>query len=195
MPYFTYRAVGKGGQIVTNKIEDVSRYSVIAKLKRNGYLPISVVQNINRVTKSAKTFKKPARNIDKRIDQIKISDTIMKKGKKVTLKERVNLILQKTAPIKTRDIVIFTQNFYLLKKANFNNIHALTTIIGSTENLLLRTVLEDILAGVDSGETMYSTMEYYSSIFPYIYINMIKVGELSRIFNQFFRASGKIFRV
>ena len=26
---------------------------------------------------------------------------------------------------------------------------------------------------------MYSTMEYYSNVFPYIYINMIKVGELS----------------
>ena len=26
---------------------------------------------------------------------------------------------------------------------------------------------------------MYTTMEYYSEIFPFIYINMIKVGELS----------------
>ena len=26
---------------------------------------------------------------------------------------------------------------------------------------------------------MYTTMEYYSNIFPYIYINMVKVGELS----------------
>ena len=26
---------------------------------------------------------------------------------------------------------------------------------------------------------MYKTMEYYSNIFPFIYINMIKVGELS----------------
>ena len=26
---------------------------------------------------------------------------------------------------------------------------------------------------------MYTTMEYYQDVFPYIYINMIKVGELS----------------
>ena len=26
---------------------------------------------------------------------------------------------------------------------------------------------------------MYTTMEYYSDVFPYIYVNMIKVGELS----------------
>ena len=31
---------------------------------------------------------------------------------------------------------------------------------------------------------MYTTMEYYSNIFPYIYINMIKVGELSGSLTQ-----------
>ncbi len=75
--------------------------------------------------------------------------------------------------------MIFTQNFYLLKKANFNNIHALNTIIETTENLSFRGILEDILAGVEAGESMYTTMEYYTTVFPYIYINMIKVGELS----------------
>src|SRR5699024_3330850 len=93
--------------------------------------------------------------------------------------ERVNLALSREEKITTRDIVIFTQNFYLLKKANFNNIHALSTIIESTENLSLRGVLQDILAGVEAGEYMYTTMEYYSNIFPYIYTNMIRVGELS----------------
>lgn len=75
--------------------------------------------------------------------------------------------------------MIFTQNFYLLKKADFNNIHALSTIIQSTENLTFRGILEDILAGIEAGDYMYVTMEYYSDVFPYIYINMIKVGELS----------------
>lgn len=67
----------------------------------------------------------------------------------------------------------------MLKKANFNNIHALSTIIDSTENLTFAGILEDILAGVEAGDYMYKTMEYYSNVFPYIYINMIKVGELS----------------
>ena len=66
-----------------------------------------------------------------------------------------------------------------MKKANFNNIHALKTIIDSTENITFKGILEDILAGVEAGENMYTTMEYYSDVFPYIYINMIKVGELS----------------
>ena len=89
------------------------------------------------------------------------------------------MTLSKTQKVTSRDIVVFTQNLYLLKKAGFNNVHALGTIIQSTENPTLKGVLEDILAGVESGDYMYTTMEYYSDIFPYIYINLVKVGELS----------------
>ena len=107
--------------------------------------------------------------------------------------EKVNLQLAATEKITSRDLVIFTQNFYLLKKANFNNIHALSTIIESTENLSLRGILQDILAGVEAGDYMYTTMEYYSNVFPEIYINMIKVGELSRFPYKILRTSCKIF--
>ena len=98
---------------------------------------------------------------------------------KISLKEKINLKLAATEKITNRDLVIFTQNFYLLKKANFNNIHALTTIIDKTENLRFKEILKDILAGVEAGENMYTTMEYYDDVFPYLYINMIRVGELS----------------
>ena len=89
------------------------------------------------------------------------------------------MYLSKTEEVKKRDLFIFTQKFYLLKKANFNNIHALKTILDSTENLTFKGIIEDILAGVEAGENMYTTMEYYTKEFPFIYVNMIKVGELS----------------
>ena len=88
-------------------------------------------------------------------------------------------LIARTSKITSRDLVVFTQDFYLLKKANFNNIHALTTIIDKTENLRFKEILKDILAGVEAGENMYTTMEYYDDVFPYLYINMIRVGELS----------------
>ena len=54
-----------------------------------------------------------------------------------------------------------------------------STILESTQNVTLKAIIDDILAGVEAGEYMYTTMEYYSDIFPYIYVNLIKVGELS----------------
>ena len=43
----------------------------------------------------------------------------------------------------------------------------------------MKAIVEDILLGVEAGENIYTTMEYYSSVFPPIYVNMIKVGEMS----------------
>ena len=142
-------------------------------------MPISITQ----VRYNSKKKKVSKRNVMDIADIMKQADSsnilqgrIVNKPK---FKERVNLALARDEKVTPRDIIIFTQNFYLLKKANFNNIHALGTIIESTENMTLRGVLEDILAGVEDGEYMYTTMEYYSNIFPYLYTNMIKVGELS----------------
>lgn len=179
MPEYIYRAVTEKGQIVKNRVEDVNRNTLIKKLKNNNLLPISITQ-VGYKGKKPKANKRNIMDIDDIMKQADSANILQGKATaKPTMKEKINLALSREEKITTRDIIIFTQNFYLLKKANFNNIHALSTIISSTDNLSLRGVLEDILAGVESGEFMYTTMEYYSNIFPYIYINMIKVGELS----------------
>ena len=178
MPTYVYRAMTKSGLIVRNKIESPSRQNLLKTLKGNGLVPIDV-QQIRYVGKQKKKAKKNITNIEEIMKNVNTTNIGKSKPKQLSTKEKINLYFAKTEKITTRDIMIFTQNFYLLKKANFNNIHALDTIIQSTENVSFRGILEDILAGVEAGENMYTTMEYYSNIFPYIYINMIKVGELS----------------
>ena len=179
MPIYTYKAVTKTGLIVLNRVEASSRQNLIKILKNNDLLPISIEQvaYIGGITKQKKQKKNvtDVQEIIKNVNTTRLDN----KAKTLTTKEKINLYFAKTEKITQRDLVVFTQNFYLLKKANFNNIHALNTIIQSTENLSFKGILEDILAGVEAGENMYTTMEYYSNVFPYIYINMIKVGELS----------------
>ena len=178
MPTYSYRAVTKQGVIVRNRVESPSRQSLIKMIKNNNLIPIDIEQ-ISYMSK--RTPKKQKKNITDIQEIMKNVNTtrIGAKSKTQTTKEKINLYFAKTEKITQRDLVVFTQNFYLLKKANFNNIHALETIIESTENVSFKGILEDILAGVEAGENMYTTMEYYSNVFPYIYINMIKVGELS----------------
>ena len=178
MPTYVYRAMTRSGLIVRNRIESPSRQNLLKTLKGNGLVPIDV-QQIRYVGKQQKKAKKNITNIEEIMKNVNTTNIGKSKPKQLSTKEKINLYFAKTEKITTRDIMIFTQNFYLLKKANFNNIHALDTIIQSTENLSFRGILEDILAGVEAGDNMYTTMEYYSNVFPYIYINMIKVGELS----------------
>ncbi|MFQ7075248.1 MAG: type II secretion system F family protein [Clostridia bacterium] len=179
MPTYMYKAMTKTGIVVRNRVEFASKQNLIKTLKSNDLLPISIEQISYSSKKTPKRKKKNITDIQEIMKNV--NTTQLNKEKKMTLstKEKINMYLAKTEKITQRDIVVFTQNFYLLKKANFNNIHALNTIIESTENISFRGILEDILAGVEAGENMYTTMEYYSNVFPYIYINMIKVGELS----------------
>ena len=181
MPSFKYRAVTENGTIVENKrVEEVSRRALIKKLRRNNLVPIKIVQIGGKlVTGSRQKRKRNVSDVSEAITGTNIAsylNTVSKSEPKSLLKR---LGINVTRKITTRDLVIFTQDLYLLKKANFNNIHALSTIIETTENEQFKEIIKDILAGVEAGENMYTTMEYYSEVFPYLYINMIRVGEQS----------------
>lgn len=185
MPLYIYKAVDKNGQVIRNRVEEINRFILLKKLKRNGFMPIKVTQ-IRMTNKAKKIGKKQKKNVESSgsiLKTVREREASINANSTMSKAEAFKKVLFSNINITNRDIVIFTQDFYLLKKANFNNIHALSTIIESTENPSFRAILEDILLGVEAGENMYSTMEYYTGVFPPIYINMIKVGELSRIIN------------
>ena len=176
MPTYTYKAATRSGVVVKNKVEATSKQNLLRALKNSNLMPITIEQ-VSYTEKRKRTKKKNIKDVEEIMKNVHTTQVTSRKG--TSVKEKINMYLAKTEKITQRDLVVFTQNFYLLKKANFNNIHALRTIIDSTDNYEFRGILEDILAGVEAGENMYTTMEYYSNVFPFIYINMIKVGELS----------------
>lgn len=179
MATYVYKALTKRGQIVRNKVEVSSKQVLLKSLKENELTPINIQQrSYNSATKKRKQ-KKNVANMEEIMKNVNTTQINRTAQRSMTTVEKISVYLAKTQKITSRDLVVFTQNFYLLKKADFNNIHALKTLIEGTENLSLRGIIEDILAGVEAGENMYTTMEYYSDVFPYIYVNMIKVGELS----------------
>ena len=179
MPTYVYKAINKNGKIVKNKVEEGNKTILMRKLKSNGLAPIAIKQTLTtraQVTKKKRNIS----NVQQTIGNVPSAAQInLDSSNRMTKVDQVKAYFAMQKKITERDLVIFTQNFYLLKKANFNNVHALSTIINSTENRAFVGILEDILAGVEAGDYMYKTMEYYSNIFPFIYINMIRVGELS----------------
>ena len=179
MPLFKYKAVTKSGEFVENRVDAANQFILIKKLKRNELLPIEVVQISSLISKKNKKQKKNIESNNSVLKSIRNEEIRKSLVSKPSVITKIKRALNKNAKITKRDIAIFTENFYLLKKANFNNIHALSTIINTTENESFKVILEDILLGVEAGDNMYVTMEYYEGVFPPIYINMIKVGEMS----------------
>lgn len=177
MPIFNYKAATRSGMIIKNRVEESSKQLLLKKLRDNDLIPIDVVQVAYQPR--IRQMKNKKRNIPLNNNAMQYANISRIGSTQLSTREKVNLYFTRAQKITSKDIAVFTQNFLLLKKANFNNVHALTTLINSTENISFKGVLEDILAGVQAGDNMYTTMEYYSNVFPYIYINMIKVGELS----------------
>lgn len=162
MPEYVYKAVTKQGQIVKNKVEESSKNNLVKKLKHNDLLPIEVVQ-VSYRSKNGRANKRNVIDIDDIMKTANSANILQGKDtSKPTVREKINLALSAGQKITVRDVIIFTQNFYLLKKANFNNIHALSTIINSTENLSFRGILEDILAGVEARRIY---VYYYGILF------------------------------
>ena len=162
MPVFNCKVLTAQGQVMHSRVEEASRLACIRKLRRNGLTPISVTpivtlsakKRADRNVKKARNIKPIANYATKRQQQQK------SKNKNQKAQSGIWGILNSDigggggSKPSARDIRVFTQNFYLLKKASFNNIHALSTVIQTTENPRLKIILEDILAGVE-GRRIY----------------------------------------
>ena len=168
----------RAGKVVKSRMTDISATSVMKRLKENGLTPISVKQYRGFLFKNARPDKKNAitsstvSQINEKVEQ--------SKTKKKVLQQDIDMsFLSFGSGVKYEDLLAFTQSFHLLKKAGFTNVRALTTLMENTENTYLREIIGDILNGIESGEYIYATMEHYPRVFSPLYINVIKVGEMS----------------
>ena len=85
--------------------------------------------------------------------------------------------LSEFLPINVNEVMSFTEMFLLLKKSNFTNIRAITTLYNNATHLGMKSILGDMVNGLETGGYIFATMEYYPNVFPEIYTNLIKVGE------------------
>ncbi|MDD2627599.1 MAG: type II secretion system F family protein [Clostridia bacterium] len=182
MPDYKYKAVLKNGKIIRNIISAKNRSEVIQKIKATKMMPISVTAK--KITQPKKSKKKV--NYDK-LAKIGISKNERGKKNKLNIPDvkgsKVTSLLTAEVGlpgiIKPKDVLTFTNNLYILKKAKFNNITALESVYNSSENKKLREIIEEMIIGVDSGETINNVMSRYPKVFPPLYTNFVRVGEES----------------
>ena len=196
MPVYEYKAVTKMGKVISDKMNtDGSEQVVKQSLIDKGLKPIYVKRKVFDLQETMDRFKPKQKNKKAAIalndNEIKEQDyrknkmqeqkkKIEIKASKQLLKTQINLNIDLSFfdRVTYDDVVSFTQMFLLLKKANFTNMRAMTTMYNNMENAAMKRILEDIINGLETGSYIYSTMEYYK-VFPAIYVSIIKVGELS----------------
>lgn len=165
MTTFICKVMTPQGQVVKIKLKEKDKITCLKKLKKNGMTPISIESSLLSNLKFDKNKK--------------ITATIhTKKRKNFSVKKDI-LDRDITNKISLREIKEFTSDFYILRKSNFTDKHAILTLINKTENPFFKKILENILKGINEGKYIYKTMKEYKNVFPIIYINLIKTGELT----------------
>ena len=179
MPNYKYRVIFEDGKIGRGKISAQSRPQAIDMLKKNNIQPIMVEKMHEAKQKKYK-----------RLDYAKLAKTAAASSTKPKKSKDIDYLNMKGMAsrqidfsflfkVKPKDIITFSNNFYILKKAKFTNSQALKSIYDGLENKTLKDIVEEILIGVEAGEKIYSVMANYPQAFPPMYVNFVRVGEES----------------
>ena len=104
------------------------------------------------------------------LDQGYIPDSIVEEG---------NSILGKTSRITTKDRIMFTRQFATLIGAGLPLATSLRTVAEQTQNKSMKSVVEEILASVESGKSLHESFSNYPDIFNGVYLALIQAGETS----------------
>lgn len=177
MPNYKYKVILENGEIDSGKIMALNKAHALESLKKDKIQPISITKLPDGNIKKRKieydkvSNKELYKDINFQKDRTKISKT--------TLKELTEIKLHSFSRVTNKDVLVFINNLYVLKKAKFNNIQSLKLIKEYVQNKFFKGIIEDIILGVESGEKMNIVMKNYTNIFPSMVINFIKVGEES----------------
>jgi type IV pilus assembly protein PilC len=83
--------------------------------------------------------------------------------------------------VSTRDVVIFTRQFATMINAGLPLARSLDILARQSENKALRRVVEEVLYGVESGQSLAEAMAAHPRIFSDLYRNMVAAGEAGGI--------------
>lgn len=81
--------------------------------------------------------------------------------------------------IKTQDVLLFTKQLYTLLKAGIPILSALNAIKEQSPHAGFKQMIEVAANDIEQGSKLSDALGRFSKVFPPIYINSIKVGEVS----------------
>lgn len=87
--------------------------------------------------------------------------------------------LMMIAPIKVKDLAIFTRQFSVMISANVPVVESLVILVDQTENISLKNLISEIGFEVDSGSFLSEAFSKRPKIFSEFFINIVRSGETS----------------
>jgi MSHA biogenesis protein MshG len=87
----------------------------------------------------------------------------------------------------TSDLVLFSRQMYTIAKSGIPLLRGIKGLAASTHNVVLRETLEEILRDLEGGRDLAGSLARHPSIFPALYVSIIRVGEETGTLEASFR--------
>lgn len=98
---------------------------------------------------------------------------------KIAIKEEGGFFSRLTNRVSGKQRIIFTRQFATLIGAGIPLANSLRMVAEQTEDKPTRDMIEDLLAQVESGKTLYQAFSRYPEVFNKVYLALIAAGEAS----------------
>lgn len=149
MAQFHYQATTPQGKLIEGVMEAGEERMVVARLRDQGYLPL-------RIRPPGSVQEKPVNG----------------------QRELSRPPLSWRGRVRQKDLQIFTRELATLISSGLPLDRALSILVGLTEKAELKQATAQILRTVQQGKSLSEALEEYPKIFPPLYVNMVKAGEI-----------------
>lgn len=92
--------------------------------------------------------------------------------------------LKNATTITLSEKISFIENLGIMLKAGIPLSRGMKILVKQTRNFRMKNILTDVAAQVESGKSIAEALSKYPRVFSPIFINMVKVGELSGKLNE-----------
>jgi general secretion pathway protein F len=80
--------------------------------------------------------------------------------------------------VRKKDLLVFTQELHTLVKSGFPLDRSLAVLAKLAESQALSDVVQDVLKEVKAGKSFSEGLGKYPEVFPKVYVNMVRAGEV-----------------
>jgi general secretion pathway protein F len=118
-----------------------------------------------------------------RKDGILLTTAAEEKAAAAKTKRSINLLAFARRP-STNDVAVLTRQLATLLKAGIPLFESLTALIDQVENEALKRALTQVREQIREGTSFAKALEQHPTIFPPLYVNMVRAGEASGMLQQ-----------
>jgi MSHA biogenesis protein MshG len=185
MASFSYKARNAAGSLISGVIESNNLDAAAGELMNRGVTPIQIRQTSAKVAGNKQADKSnTARRASSKENSSKRTG-----ADGDALKTLLRTLTKKKLTLD--EVIVFTRQMQSLTKAGLPLDRALFGLQASMKNQTFRALLKDVQAGLESGQTLSTSLGQHPKVFSQLYLSLIDVGENTGRLDLAFEQIGK----